>query len=80
MWGEMETHWQLEPRTYIFVTHDIEEAVYLSDHVSVMSPSPGVILDTIEVDVPRPRSADSIQHPGFRSATRRVWDALDQSG
>ncbi len=76
---EFETHWQLDPRTYVLVTHDIEEAVLLADRVSVMSMAPGRILETIEVDVSRPRSAESLAEPGARAAIAALWDLLDRS-
>ncbi len=79
MWEELETHWQIEPRTYLLVTHDIEEAIVLSDQVSVMTDSPGRIAGTVTVDLPRPRGINLIGEPGFRSARSQIWDFLGES-
>jgi len=76
MHEDLETHWQLDPRTHIMVTHDVEEAVLLSDHVSVMSPAPGRIVDTVTVDVARPRSQSSRLQPGFLAAVKHLWNIL----
>jgi NitT/TauT family transport system ATP-binding protein len=80
MQDELETHWQLDPRTHVLVTHDVEEAVLLADRVSVMSPAPGRVVETVTVDVARPRGADSIVEPGFRAAITRLWDLLSSGG
>lgn len=76
---ELETNWHLDPRTYVIVTHDVAEAVFLSDRVSVMNPGPGPIVDTVPVDVARPRSAASYRDAGFLAASAHVWAALEQS-
>lgn len=76
---EFETHWQLDPRTILLVTHDVDEAIILADRVSVMHDGPGPLVDTIEVDAGRPRVGISPTHPGLRAATFWVWDALERS-
>ena len=77
---EFETHWQVDPRTVVLVTHDVDEAVTLADRVSVMGRGPGPLIDTIEVDADRPRVGISPTHPGIRSAVTWVWEALERSG
>lgn len=63
-------------RTVVFVTHSIEEAVFLADRVVVMSAHPGRIRDIYKVDLPRPRSEQTRMHPQFIALTRELWDAL----
>lgn len=80
LWEEFETHWQLDARTYVLVTHDIEEAVLLADRVTVLAAgSPARIVDTVEVGLNRPRGLASMVEPAFRSAVSRVWEALEAS-
>jgi ABC-type nitrate/sulfonate/bicarbonate transport system ATPase subunit len=76
---EFETHWQLDPRTVLLVTHDVEEAVVMADRVSVMSRAPGPLIATVDVDVERPRVDIPLDHPGLLSATARVWEALGRA-
>lgn len=75
--SEIEAFWLAERRTILLVTHDIEEAVMLSDRVSIMSASPGTILTTIEVDAGRPRATVPVTDPGIRAATAATWEALE---
>jgi len=51
--------WRAEPRTVVYITHDIEEAVYLADRVALMTPSPGRIADHFRVESSRPRDRNS---------------------
>jgi len=67
LWDELKS-------TVLFVTHSISEAVRLSDVVVVMGP--GCVLDTIEIDLPRPRLQDELQDARFRELEVRVRDAL----
>lgn len=76
---EFESHWNLDPRTILFVTHDVDEAVMLADRVSVMRQGPGPLVATVEVDAGRPRAEVSPAHPGILSATAWVWDALESA-
>ncbi len=47
--------WERDRKTVLFVTHSVEEAVFLSDRVVVLTRSPGRIKETIDIDLPRPR-------------------------
>ena len=76
---EFETHWRLEPVTVILVTHDVEEAVTMSDRVSVMRGVPGPLLGTVEVAAPRPRSEVAVDHPALLEAVSDVWALLERA-
>lgn len=73
---ELETHWQLDPRTVLFVTHDITEAVMLADYVSIMASTPGPLVATVPIDIQRPRVPLDRGHPGLRAAIAAVRSAL----
>ncbi len=51
--------WRETEKTVLFITHDLDEAVFLSDRVIVLSPRPGEIVDAVEIDLPRPRTEDT---------------------
>jgi len=67
--------------TVVFVTHDIEEAILLSDRVVVIGGSPGVITDVMDVELPRPRYAyDARSSPEFNDLRHRLWTAVGVNG
>lgn len=68
--------WREERKTVIFVTHSIEEAVYLSDRVAVMTASPTHVKEMIEVHLPRPRALELRGSPEFAELRERVWESL----
>jgi NitT/TauT family transport system ATP-binding protein len=51
--------WRETRKTILFITHDLDEAVFLSDRIIVLSPRPGQVVDDIRIDLPRPRSEDT---------------------
>lgn len=59
--------WRQRGTTMILVTHDVDEAVYLSDRIVIMTPRPGKIEDVIKVDLPRPRKRNEEQFFAYRS-------------
>jgi NitT/TauT family transport system ATP-binding protein len=61
--------WNEQPKTVLFITHSISEAVLLADRILVMSKRPGTVLDLIDVDLPRPRSGKTINTPRFAELT-----------
>ncbi len=63
-------------KTVVFVTHGIEEAVFLADRVVVMSPRPGRVRDEVLVPLPRPRTADMRSDPWFVSTVNGLWETL----
>jgi ABC-type nitrate/sulfonate/bicarbonate transport system ATPase subunit len=63
-------------KTVLFVTHDMEEAVFLSDRVLVMSSRPGRIIEDFRIGLPHPREDDVRRAPEFVAAKDHVWDLL----
>ena len=61
-------------KTVLFITHSITEAVFLSDRVIVMTPRPGRIDTTIDVDLPRPRRLAVRESPAFAAYAREIRD------
>ena len=70
--------WSDFKKTVLFVTHDIDEAIYLSDDVYVFSPRPGYIKEKITVDLPRPRTPAMMTSEPFMQLKHRLLDLLAQ--
>jgi sulfonate transport system ATP-binding protein len=69
--------WQDTGRTIVFVTHDIVEAVALSDRIAIFTAAPGTIKAVYDVDLPRPRDVFHIHEmPGFSPIYDRIWHDL----
>jgi len=68
--------WEQRPTTMIFVTHSIEEAILMGDRVIVLKGRPSSVHETIAIDLPRPRSRDTLRLPRFAELRERVWGTL----
>ena len=68
--------WLKEPRTVIYVTHDIDEAVYLADRIAIMTPSPGRVGQYVTVDMPRPRDRNSAEANALRVGLTEIMQRL----
>jgi len=76
---ELERLWYATRKTLLFITHGIDEAVYLADRVVVMARNPGRIAEIIDIDIPRPRPLSVRQTPQFGKYTseiRRLFASL----
>jgi NitT/TauT family transport system ATP-binding protein len=71
--------WERQRKTVLFVTHDLQEAIALSDRVVLISARPGRIKATYTVDLPRPRQIESVlAHPRFMAQFQEIWASLKQ--
>ena len=77
MASELLRIWERDRKTILFVTHDIDEAIYLADRVIVMSASPGRIIEEIAIDLPRPRDLSVRNTPRFVAWRERIWNLLE---
>ncbi len=68
--------WNREKRTVMFITHDVDEAVFLSNRVIVMAARPGRIFDVIDVNLPYPRDEEVRLSPEFGELRNRVWHSV----
>jgi NitT/TauT family transport system ATP-binding protein len=70
--------WQQTGATFLFVTHDLQEAITLADRVVVMSRRPGVPKLVVDIELPRPRDVIDVQaDPAFGAYVKQLWHALD---
>jgi NitT/TauT family transport system ATP-binding protein len=68
--------WDASRKTVMFVTHAMDEAVFLSDRVVIMGTTPGHIAEVLRVDLPRPRTDATRGDPRFVELAQHVWERL----
>lgn len=73
---ELLAIWGMTQKTVLFVTHDVHEAVLLSDRVVVMSARPGRIKTILDIDLPRPRTPEVTRSPRFADHCQEIWDLV----
>lgn len=73
---ELLNIWEKTRNRVLFITHDIQEAVYLSDEVWVMSARPSVVKEVVKVDLPRPRPEGTHALPRFREIQDHLWELV----
>jgi NitT/TauT family transport system ATP-binding protein len=78
MGSELLRIWERGRKTILFVTHDIDEAIYLADRIIVMSASPGRVIADIAVTLGRPRPLAIRNDPAFTAYRQRIWDLLQE--
>jgi NitT/TauT family transport system ATP-binding protein len=69
--------WEVQKKTVVFITHSVDEAVYLGDRVMVMTAQPGRVKSFVRVPLPRPRDIIELQTaPEFGELVHRIWSGL----
>jgi NitT/TauT family transport system ATP-binding protein len=66
----------MRPTTMLFVTHSIEEAVLMGDRVVVLKGRPSTVHEIIEIDLPHPRTRETLTLPRFAELREIVWNTL----
>ncbi|ACO80572.1 ABC transporter [Azotobacter vinelandii CA] len=74
--GELLRIWDRHKKTIVFITHSLDEAIFLSDRIAVMTHRPGRIKEIIEVPLPRPRLAELRNSEDFVHLRQRAWEVL----
>lgn len=69
---ELLNIWTRRPKTVLFITHSIPEALLLADRILVMSARPGRVQEIIDVDLPRPRSMETLTEPRFNELANHI--------
>ncbi len=74
---ELTRIWQQGRKTVVFITHQIDEAVFLADRVVVLGRRPGRIKEVVSIDLARPRGLSVKRDPRFVTYVDRVWNLIE---
>ncbi|WP_302409708.1 ABC transporter ATP-binding protein [Comamonas kerstersii] len=74
--AELLRIWEAHKKTIVFITHSLDEAIYLSDRIAVMTHRPGRIKSILDVPLARPRPAEIRHSPQFVQLREQAWDVL----
>jgi len=78
MQKELLRIWSEAKKTVLFITHQINEAIYLADRVIVFGARPGRVKQTLKIDLPRPRDLSLKRDPRFLELENRVWEQIEE--
>lgn len=78
MQGELLRIWDETKKTSLFITHQIDEAVFLADRVFVFGARPGRVVEVVDVDIPRPRDLQVKRSPEFLEFVDHIWSIIEQ--
>jgi NitT/TauT family transport system ATP-binding protein len=78
MQAELLRIWSEERRNVVFITHQIEEAVYLADRVLVFSSRPSVVKATFAIDLPRPRPLAAKRQAALLGYVDAIWRLIEE--
>jgi NitT/TauT family transport system ATP-binding protein len=73
---ELSRIWEETRKSFLYITHNIEEAVFLGDRVVVLSRRPGRIMDIVDIDLPRPRGEKLTLVKAYREYVDRIWQTI----
>jgi NitT/TauT family transport system ATP-binding protein len=77
---DLESLWMASPKTVVFITHSIDEAVLLSDKVVVMTPRPGRVQEVLTIDIDRPRDLWGRQTKEFKEISDHITSLFVAQG
>jgi len=78
MQKELLRIWSEAKKTVLFITHQINEAIYLADRVIIFGARPGRVKQTLKIDLPRPRDLSLKRDPRFLELENRVWEQIEE--